>query len=69
MNETTLARVRELIAKRDEIDGELDAIFSGMPLPKMTAVKRGRPRKEDSRGQSDTGPVGAADGEGAAAAG
>lgn len=39
--EVKLARAKELIAKRDEIDAELDGMFSGVPV-----AKRGRPRKE-----------------------
>jgi hypothetical protein len=38
-----LARARELIQKRDEIDAELDGMFSGVPV-----AKRGRPKKEQN---------------------
>ena len=47
--ENKLARARELIAKRDEIDAELDGMFGGAP-----AAKRGRPRKDATAGESDT---------------
>jgi len=40
VDETRLARARELIGKRDEIDAELDAMFSGTPLPKRKWTRR-----------------------------
>jgi hypothetical protein len=50
--ENKIARARELIAERDRIDAELDAMLSGAP-----AAKRGRPKKEALNGHSDTGTV------------
>jgi hypothetical protein len=43
-----LARARELIVKRDEIDAELDGMFSGVPV-----AKRGRPRKDAQSGEGE----------------
>lgn len=40
MDEVRLARARELIKQRDEIDGELEAMFSGMPLPKRKWTRK-----------------------------
>jgi hypothetical protein len=45
--EVKLARAKELLAKREEIDAELEGMFSGVPV-----AKRGRPRKE-ANGESE----------------
>ena len=37
-----LARIRDLIAEKERIDAELDALIAGTEPPK---VKRGRPKK------------------------
>ena len=45
MIEEKIARVKELIRKREEIDAELGALFAGAQPP-----RRGRPRKEQANG-------------------
>jgi hypothetical protein len=45
MIEEKIARVKELIRKREEIDVELGALFAGAQPP-----RRGRPRKEQGSG-------------------
>jgi hypothetical protein len=53
VDETRLARVRELLGKRDEIDVELDAMFSGTPVPKRKWTRRQNGAEQEA-GQTET---------------
>jgi hypothetical protein len=52
MIDQKIARVKELIRQREEIDAELKALFGGAEAP-----RRGRPRKDQSSGISTSQPV------------
>ena len=47
-----LARIKELIAAKEKIDAELEALIGG---PEAEAPKRGRPRKARGEGGPGTG--------------
>ena len=49
--DAALARARDLIAKRDEIDSELSGLFGFLDQP-----KRGRPHKADNKNANGNEP-------------